>query len=206
MQSAANAMCFSPQTGNTIARLFLIDIGCCAEGYCSAAFAVASVGMAQSAPIVIGATGGSGTRVLARIAKLAGYNLGNNVNSAEDALEFYSFFDIWVDRFFSAQHQGKTLTSWESARLMENFYAALARHIPEAERRGMLWGWKAPRSIYLLPFLHGECPRGGFRRIPNAAKLLTRAFRGSLPRTARDCNENREFSGSEDRHRNDRAK
>ena len=118
---------------------------------------MASVGVAQSAPIVIGATGGSGTRVLARIARLAGYNLGSNVNSAEDALEFYTFFDVWVDRFFSAQQSGKTLTPWESARLMENFYAALARHIPEAERRGTLWGWKAPRSIYLLPFLHGEC-------------------------------------------------
>ena len=42
--------------------------------------------------------------------------------------------------------------------MKEDFYAALARHIPEAERRGALWGWKAPRSIYLLPFLHGECP------------------------------------------------
>lgn len=120
---------------------------------------MASVGVAQSAPIVIGATGGSGTRVLARIAKLAGSNLGSNVNSAEDALEFYSFFDTWVDRYFSAQQQGKTLSSWELARMNENFYAALARHIPEAERRGVLWGWKAPRSIYLLPFLHGEFPR-----------------------------------------------
>ena len=32
----------------------------------------------------------------------------------------------------------------------------MARHIPEVERRVARWGWKAPRSIYLLPFLHAE--------------------------------------------------
>ena len=50
------------------------------------------------------------------------------------------------------------MTPWQSARMKEDFYAALARHIPETERRGALWGWKAPRSIYLLPFLQAECP------------------------------------------------
>jgi hypothetical protein len=120
---------------------------------------VASVGVAQSAPLVIGATGGSGTRVLARIAKLAGYNLGNNVNAAEDALEFYSFFETWVDRSFSAQQAGKLLTPSESVRMKEDFSAALARHLPEAERGRTAWGWKAPRSIYLLPFLRGEFPQ-----------------------------------------------
>ena len=119
---------------------------------------MASVGVANSAPLVIGATGGSGTRVIARIAKLAGYNLGTNLNSSEDALELYSFHDTWINPFVSAQRSGHTLTPWQSARMKEDFYAALARHIPDAERRGALWGWKAPRSIYLLPFLHAECP------------------------------------------------
>lgn len=119
---------------------------------------MASVGVAQSAPIVIGATGGSGTRVVARIAKHAGYDLGSNVNSAEDALELYAFFEAWIDPFVSAQRQGRALTPWQSARMKEDFYAALAGHIPDAERRGRLWGWKAPRSIYLLPFFRGECP------------------------------------------------
>lgn len=119
---------------------------------------MASVGVAHSAPIVIGATGGSGTRVIARIAKLAGYNLGTNLNSSEDALELYTFHDAWINQFVSALRSGHTLTPWQSARMKEDFYAALTRHIPEAERRGALWGWKAPRSIYLLPFLRAECP------------------------------------------------
>ena len=117
---------------------------------------MASVGVTHSAPLVIGATGGSGTRVIARIARIAGYNLGTNLNSAEDALEFYPFHDAWINPFLSAQRSGHALTPWQSARMKEDFYAALARHIPEPDRRGTRWGWKAPRSIYLLPFLHAE--------------------------------------------------
>ena len=40
--------------------------------------------------------------------------------------------------------------------MKEDFHAAVARHIPEPERRAARWGWKAPRSIYLLPFLRAE--------------------------------------------------
>jgi len=117
---------------------------------------VASVGVTHLAPLVIGATGGSGTRVIARIAKHAGYNLGSRLNSSEDALEFYSFHDTWINPFVSSQRRGESVTPWQSARMKEDFQAALARHISEAERRGTRWGWKAPRSIYLLPFLHAQ--------------------------------------------------
>src|SRR6266705_5289509 len=125
-------------------------------GYCSSACAVESVGVANFAPLVIGATGGSGTRVIARIAKLAGYNLGTKLNSAEDSLAFYSFHETWINPFVSAKRRGQALTPWQSARMKEDFHAALASHIPEAERRGTRWGWKTPRSIYLLSFLHAQ--------------------------------------------------
>jgi hypothetical protein len=38
------------------------------------------------------------------------------------------------------------------------FQSALDRHFPETIRKERLWGWKAPRSIYLLPFLHRRFP------------------------------------------------
>lgn len=117
---------------------------------------MASVGVINSAPLVIGATGGSGTRVIARMAKLGGQNLGANLNSSEDALEFYSFHDTWINPFVLAERRGEKMTPWQMARMKEAFHGALARHIPEAERRGTRWGWKAPRSIYLLPFLHAQ--------------------------------------------------
>src|SRR5229473_2819288 len=90
---------------------------CVSAGYCSPASTVASVGVVNLAPVVIGATGGSGTRVVARIAKLAGYNLGTNLNSAEDALEFYSFHDKWINPFVSAERRGATLSHADSQRM-----------------------------------------------------------------------------------------
>jgi sulfotransferase family protein len=90
------------------------------------------------------------------LAQGGGYNLGKNLNQSEDALEFYAFHDTWINPYLAAHGR---LTPWQSARMKESFHAAVARHIPEPERRGMRWGWKAPRSIYLLPFLQAEFPQ-----------------------------------------------
>jgi Sulfotransferase family len=132
-----------------------------AAGYCSLAVAVASVGVADLAPIVIGATGGSGTRVVARIARLAGYDLGTNLNSAEDALEFYPFHDKWINPFVKAQRHRAALSPADSQRMSLEFQAALDRHHPPGSLETH-WGWKAPRSIYLLPFLLAELPQMKF--------------------------------------------
>ena len=109
-------------------------------------------------PLVIGATGGSGTRVVARIARHAGYDLGRNLNSAEDALEFYSFHDRWINRVVSAEHDGERFPRSEMEKMEAEFQAALDRHCPASLRTEKLWGWKAPRSIYLLPFLYAQFP------------------------------------------------
>jgi hypothetical protein len=110
-----------------------------------------------SAPVIIGATGGSGTRVIARIARHAGYDLGRNVSSAEDALEFYSFHDKWINRFVGTERKGLRLTAGELERMKSEFQSALNRHRP-SNSQTMHWGWKAPRSIYLLLFLHEQFP------------------------------------------------
>ena len=155
MQLVTRPTCFVPQAKKTIARLF-IEVKTRQRGYCSAALIVASVRVANSPPLVIGATGGSGTRVVARITELAGYNLGTNVNSAGDALEFYDFHEKWINPYVSAEIRGQPMTPWQMARMKEDFHAALARHMPAAERRGTRWGWKAPRTVYLLPFLQSQ--------------------------------------------------
>ncbi len=107
---------------------------------------------------MIGATGGSGTRVVARLARHAGYDLGRNLNSAEDALEFYSFHDKWINRFVSAERRGTTLSKSDVQWMEAEFQSALDRHCPETIRKERHWGWKAPRSIYLLRFLHARLP------------------------------------------------
>jgi hypothetical protein len=116
----------------------------------------------QSAPLVIGATGGSGTRVAARIAKYAGYDFGANLNSAEDALDFVAFHDRWINRLLKAEREKRLLPPTEANRMSEEFHEALVRHqstIAVAPRgSSQPWGWKAPRSVYLLPFLHALFP------------------------------------------------
>jgi hypothetical protein len=134
-----------------------------------------------SAPLIIGATGGSGTRVLARLARHAGYDLGSHSNDADDALAFRTFHDRWINRFIAAQHRPVTgrispgqslpalaggdrsgpipLSQREAAQMAADFREAVERHLSRtAAEKETHWGWKAPRSIYLLPFLHAQCP------------------------------------------------
>lgn len=113
-------------------------------------------------PLVIGATGGSGTRVVARLARHAGYDLGRNLNEAEDALEFYSFHDKWINPFVAAERGDHSLSKAESELMDMDFQSALERHCPANLRVDKQWGWKAPRSIYLLPFLHRHLPEFKF--------------------------------------------
>lgn len=109
-----------------------------------------------SSPLVIGATGGSGTRVVARIARRAGYDLGSHLNDAEDALEFVGFHDRWINRVMAAER--RPLSSGETDQMICDFHSALRRHLPTHGESGQLWGWKAPRSIYFLSFFHSLFP------------------------------------------------
>ena len=92
---------------------------------------------------MIGATGGSGTRVLAAIVQRGGMFVGSDLNRSLDALDFAAFFDRWV---------GRELPPGAAAELR----ALVARQHEEAG--GRPWGWKEPRSVYLLPFLAAELP------------------------------------------------
>jgi hypothetical protein len=94
-------------------------------------------------PGVIGATGGSGTRVLARIVQRAGMFVGSDLNDSLDALDFAAFADRWV---------GRELPPEAAAELR----ALVARQ--HAEANGRAWGWKEPRSVYLLPLLAEQLP------------------------------------------------
>jgi hypothetical protein len=53
-----------------------------------------------SHPSIMGATGGSGTRVVARIARRTGLFIGANLNPAEDALEIAAYYDRWINPYF----------------------------------------------------------------------------------------------------------
>lgn len=96
--------------------------------------------------------------MIARLARHAGYDLGRNLNEAEDALEFYSFHEKWINPFVSAERHSRSLSKSDSAQMDADFQSALERHFPVNLRTDQRWGWKAPRSIYLLAFLHRQFP------------------------------------------------
>jgi hypothetical protein len=107
-------------------------------------------------PGIIGATGGSGTRAVARIVRRAGMFIGANLNVSEDALDFGDYSDRWINVFVAGQTAG--LSPATQAEMARDLQATLARHLVALAPPARAWGWKEPRSIFLLPFFHSQFP------------------------------------------------
>jgi hypothetical protein len=109
------------------------------------------------APYVIGATGGSGTRIVARIVREAGLFMGTNRNDYEDALDFAGFGDRWINTFVGPGLDG--LPDDVRAEMVDDLDAVVQTHLLQKPADAEGWGWKEPRSIYLLPFFHSLMPK-----------------------------------------------
>jgi hypothetical protein len=105
-------------------------------------------------PWVIGATGGSGTRVVARIVRECGVFMGENLNPAGDSLELSKFVDKWVPMY-----SGRSGDTPNRATMERDFEQAIGEHLAPFLDRSRPWGWKSPPSMYLVPFLHQQFPR-----------------------------------------------
>ena len=106
--------------------------------------------------VVIGGFGGSGTRVVARIVKQAGYFMGTNLNESEDAMEFVEFYDRWVNRYLLRRQV--PFYKEENDLMNADFRECVRRHRREIGVDNADWGWKNPRSIHVLPFIHRQFP------------------------------------------------
>jgi Sulfotransferase family len=100
-------------------------------------------------------TPGSGTRVFARLAEATGRHMGAyQSEGAKDALALFRFAGRWCRPVYSAWSAGETIA-------YDDFAADLRRciedHLSEAPP-GAPWGWKQPRSLYMLPALHAAYP------------------------------------------------
>ena len=117
--------------------------------------------------MVVFGTGGSGTRVIARIVRHAGCFLGRNLNVSDDSLDLADFFDRWINpyllqcRWIDSVLAGtdSMMPSPQNAALMiQDFQQTMIQHRIGFAEAGGRWGWKEPRSIYLLPFLREQYP------------------------------------------------
>jgi hypothetical protein len=107
-------------------------------------------------PNAIGATGGSGTRVVARVVREGGMFTGTDLNAYEDALPFGAYSDRWIDDF--VRSGGEPVPEELSARMRDDLDALVRSHLGDLPASARVWGWKEPRSIYLVPFFDAAMP------------------------------------------------
>jgi hypothetical protein len=115
-------------------------------------------------PNLVGATGGSGTRVVTRILRSGGMYVGTNLNRCEDAMYFESYLNDWINLFISR-------TCFSDSREIEremiyDLEVRLSKYLENFQaEKPQPWGWKNGRHMYLLPFFHGLFPRMKFLHI-----------------------------------------
>ena len=114
-------------------------------------------------PVVIGATGGSGTRVVVTILQACGVALGTRLNESLDPFVFMRYYDRWIDAFVLDRSGVRPLGSDERSAMRRELGEAVKEHLADAApARGAPWGWKSPRSIFLLPLLDEVFPQMRF--------------------------------------------
>jgi len=129
-----------------------------------------AVSLPYPQPVVIFGTGGSGTRVLKVLTDESGYFLGTNLNRAGDALDIGHFMRRWLDRYLGKTDWIGTMVSGSDKRrfgyplaMAEDFADTLSDHREAIDDPQARWGWKAPRTILIFPFVHELFP--GMRAI-----------------------------------------
>ena len=105
-------------------------------------------------PNLVGATGGSGTRVVAKILRRAGLYTGDKLNPYEDAVEFGFYSDRWINRYLAAGELPEDMRG----EMETDLRSVLADHAGDIPAEAAAWGWKEPRSIYLLRFWNETMP------------------------------------------------
>lgn len=112
-------------------------------------------GVLELGPAVVGATGGSGTRVVARILQRAGLYIGNDLNESDDPLRFGDYSSRWIDTYLEL---GRAVSASVEQAMLEDLNQVLGAHCAPLASSPVRWGWKEPRSIFLLPFYVAHLP------------------------------------------------
>jgi len=111
------------------------------------------------APVIIGGTGGSGTRVLVQLLSRIGYFAGANLHRSLDSLDFDRFCEHHLERYLSTESD---LRPQALASLSVHVRNALIWHRATMRTAGSPWLVKHPRSLLCLPLLNEQCPNMRF--------------------------------------------
>lgn len=122
--------------------------------------------LSGEAPIVIGGTGGSGTRVVQAILENAGVFMGENLNVSKDAMDFEPFLDATINPVLEVTHSLHYQPEALPEKLREKAQSELQKiargYIRGKPKQAERWGWKNPRAMYLLPLIHAVFPKMHF--------------------------------------------
>lgn len=119
-------------------------------------------------PIVVGGTGGSGTRVVQAVLARAGAFMGVRLNGSGDAMDFEPFLDDSINRVLvvtrSLDYSLEALPVTLRRELLRKLDQIVAHYRGE-QPIGTRWGWKNGRSMYLLPLIHTRFPEMTFLHV-----------------------------------------
>jgi hypothetical protein len=88
-----------------------------------------------------------------------GVKFGSKVNAADDSLAFMRFFSRWVDPVVLERRGHQGLTEEDRARMARDLAKSARAYIRDAKPKpGEPWGWKSPRSVYILPVVDQAFP------------------------------------------------
>ena len=97
-----------------------------------------------SAPVIAGGVGGSGTRLVVQMLQRLGFSMGQHLNGAGDALSFIPVYDNHIAGYLARDVSPRGF--------VDDLLVALVAHRGGSGEK-FAWGWKNPRSVYLLPLL-----------------------------------------------------
>jgi hypothetical protein len=108
----------------------------------------------RKSPVAIGGVGGSGTRLVAEIAKKMGIFIGDNINISNDNLSFPKLGKLVSNSSASQEEKGRNAIA-----AIKDFEVELK--IQFAKQQNDIytcWGWKAPVTFFWLDYFNSQFP------------------------------------------------
>jgi hypothetical protein len=150
--------------------------------------ALRRLNLASHSPVVIGATGGSGTRVIHRILEKAGLFMGApaKLNHAGDAMDIEPMLDAFINPILtstkSLDYQVEELPRDLSVAARDELALSINRFLDDLPNDDRPWGWKNPRSMYVLPFIADLFPMVRFIHLVRDGRDMATSGNQNQPR------------------------
>jgi hypothetical protein len=91
--------------------------------------------------------------------------MGTRLTQARDSEDLIGFFERWINPYVSHTGWLKAAVAGDtvqpdppSPEMEQDFTRAIEGHRAALPDKSAPWGWKGPRGMYVLPFLHGRYP------------------------------------------------